>query len=227
MVVCVLLLVIGSCFMISCSGSQSSTQAPPPNPPGTVSATQVTCPAIGLPGASCYSLDISCPNIPDYTAYVKIITPPNPVGTIIFTTGGDSNTLYEQFKFGSVAVQNVVDANYEAVQLTFGMPFSDGPGWEHNVNGQGVRAAACRYAMVVQWVSQKTAGVPLCATGNSAGGQNISEGLAHYSLGNLLTFAEITSGPPINRVDHGCIDDVPPAVEYCSGADVGMGVGVQ
>ncbi len=225
MVVFVLLVVIGSCFMISCSGSQSSSSTPPP-PSGPVTAAQVPCPTAG-PGISCYSLDITCPNIPDYTAYVKIITPPNPVGTIIFTTGGDGNTLYEQFKFGSTAVQNVVNANYEAVQLTFGTPFSDGPGWEHNVNGEGVRAAACRYAMVVQWVSQKSPGVPLCATGNSAGGQNISEGLAHYSLGNLLTFAEITSGPPFNRVDHACIDDVPSAVEYCSKADVGMGVGTQ
>jgi hypothetical protein len=27
-------------------------------------------------------------------------------------------------------------------------------------------------------------------------------------------------------VDYACIDDVPPAVEYCSGSDVGMGVGL-
>jgi hypothetical protein len=171
-------------------------------------------------------LDITCPNIPDYTAYVKIIAPANPVGAVIFTTGGDGTLLYETFaKYGSATVNNVVAANYEAVELTWGAPFSNGPGWEHDVNGQGVRAAACRFAMVVQWVSQQIAGVPLCATGNSAGGQNISEGLAHYNLGNFLTFAEITSGPPFNRVDHACIDDVPPAVEYCSGADVGMGVG--
>jgi hypothetical protein len=41
-----------------------------------------------------------------------------------------------------------------------------------------------------------------------------------------LTFAEITSGPPFNRVDFACINDVLPAVEFCSGADVGMGVGL-
>jgi hypothetical protein len=198
---------------------------PAPNPPGPVTAAQVTCPTTGLGGASCYSLNITCPNITDYTAYVKIITPSNPMGTIIFTTGGDGNSLYEEFKYGAVAIQNVVAANFEAVQLTFGAPFSNGPGWEHNVNGKGVRAAACRYAMVAQWVSQQKPGIPLCATGNSAGGQNISEGLAHYNLGNYLTFAEITSGPPFNRVDWACIDNVPAAVEYCSGADVGMSVG--
>lgn len=226
-IACVLLLVIGSCCMISCSGSQSmNPKNQPPPPTGPITATQVTCPTTGLQGTSCFALDITCPNIPDYTAYVKIITPMNPVGAVIFTTGGDSNDLYEQFKYGSVAVKSVVDANYEAVQLTFGAPFSNGPGWEHNVNGQGVRAAACRYAMVVQWISRQTPGVPLCATGNSAGGQNISEGLAHYNLGSVLTFAEITSGPPFNRVDHACIDDVAPVVEYCSGSDVGMSVDI-
>jgi len=198
----------------------------PPTTTGPVTATQVACPTNGLQGTSCFALDIICPNIPNYTAYVKIIAPANPVGTVIFTTGGDGNLLYETFaKYGNVTVNNVVAANYEAVELTWGAPFSDGLGWEHNVNGQGVRAAACRFAMVVQWVSQQTPSVPLCATGNSAGGQNISEGLAHYSLGSFLTFAEITSGPPFNRVDHACIDDVPRAVEYCSGSNVGMGVG--
>jgi hypothetical protein len=223
-IVVVLLLVIGACFMISCSGSHSmSTQIPT----GPVTATQVDCPATGPQGASCMALDISCPNIPNYTAYVKIITPTNPIGTIIFTTGGGGNTLYETDTYGTTAVQNVVDAGYEAVQLTFGAPFSNGAGWEDDVNGLGARAAACRYAMVAQWLAQQTPSVPLCATGNSAGGQNIGEGLAHYGLGSYLSFAEITSGPPFSRVDLACNPTtVDPEVEPCSNATVGMSVGV-
>lgn len=225
-----LLLLLSSCLLllISCSTPHSTAaQLSPPTQTGAVNAAQVNCPTSGLQGTACYSLDITCPDIPDYTAYVKIIDPPNPpVGTVIFTTGGDGTLLYETFaKYGSVAVNNVVAANYEAVELTWGAPFSDGPGWEHNVNGKGVRTAACRFAMVAQWVNKRAAGLPVCATGNSAGGQNISEGLAHYGLGAVLTFAEITSGPPFNRVDWGCIDNVPPAVEQCSNSNVGMGVG--
>jgi hypothetical protein len=186
----------------------------------------VDCPASGLKATACYALDIACPNIPDYTAYLKIISPPSPVGTVIFTTGGNGNYLYEEYTYGGVTVLKVVNSGYSAVELTFGKPFSNGLGWEHDAGGKGVRAASCRYATVVRWVYKKTAGLALCATGNSAGGQNISEGLAHYDLGNYLTFAEITSGPPFNRVDFACINDVLPAVEFCSGADVGMGVGL-
>jgi hypothetical protein len=193
---------------------------------GTIEASTTTCPHDGLKPTACYALEISCPELPEYTAYVKVITPSRPVGTVILTTGGDVNSLYEAYAYGSSTVRNLVKAGYTTVELTFGPPFSDGPGWQWNAGGAGVRAASCRYATVVQWVAETMPGVPLCATGNSAGGQIISEGLAHYGIGNYLTFAEITSGPPFGRVDYGCIDDVSAAVEYCSGASVRMGVGL-
>lgn len=196
---------------------------------GTIKASSVACPATGLKASACYALDISCPKIPDYTAYVKIIDPPHRVaGTVIFTTNGDVNNLYENFVYGGVTVQNVLNADYEAVELTYGAPFSDSPGWQHDAEGMGVRLASCRYATVVQWIYNQgeMLGVPLCATGNSAGGQVIAEGLAHYGLGKYLTFAEITSGPPFNRVDYACIDNLAPEAEYCSGSVVGMGVGL-
>jgi hypothetical protein len=179
-----------------------------------------------LPGTSCYALAITCPGIPDYTAYVKMITPATPVGTIIFTTGGAGTDLYETSSSAPAALKSVFDANYEVVELTFGAPFSSAPGWQHDVNGLGVRAAACRYAMVVQWLAQRAPSVPLCATGNSAGGALIGEGLAHYSLGNYLKFAELTSGPPFSDVNQACDQSVPPAApEYCSGVSTGTFVG--
>jgi len=198
------------------------------DPLGTIKASPVSCPATGLRASACYALDISCPAIPDYTAYVKIIAPSRrSLGTVIFTSGGDVNALYEAYKYGSSAVRSVVNAKYTAVELTFGEPFSTGPGWQHDAGGKGVRAASCRYATVVQWIyNNQAGGAPLCATGNSAGGEIIGEGLAHYGLGNYLTSAEITSGPPFSRVDYACIDNVAPAIEYCSGANVRMGVGM-
>jgi len=195
---------------------------------GTIKASSVSCPATGLQAASCYALAITCPDIPDYTAYAKILTPSRPqVGTIIFSTGGDGNNIYEGYAYGTVTVQNVVAAGYEAAELTFGAPFSDGPGWQHDVAGMGIRAASCRYATVVKWLYDTTSSVPLCATGQSGGAQVIGEGLAHYGLGNYLKFAELTSGPPFGQETSACIDNVQPEVEYCSGTPVGMGVGLQ
>jgi len=194
---------------------------------GTIKASPVSCLASGLQATACYALNITCPEMPEYTAYAKMFIPPRPVGAIIFTTGGDVNNIYESYKYGGLAVQNVLAANYEAVELTYGEPFSDGLGWQHDAGGVGVRLASCRYATVVAWVSSQTHGVPLCATGNSGGGQVIGEGLAHYGLGNYLTFAEFTSGPPFSRVDYACMDNVAPEIEYCSGVDIGMSVGTQ
>lgn len=193
---------------------------------GTVNASPVPCPADGLQATACYALDISCPAIPDYTAYAKMFMPARPVGAIIFTIGGVANDVYESYKYGGMIVQNVTAANYEAVELTFGEPFSDSPGWQYDVSGMGVRAASCRYATVVAWVHDQMNGAPVCATGNSGGGALIGEGLAHYGLGDYLKFAELTSGPPFSRLDYGCLDTIAPATEYCSGADVGMDLGV-
>lgn len=198
----------------------------PPDALGTLVASTVACPTTGIKATACYALDITCPLVPDYTAYVKIIAPPKPVGTVILTSGGDVNDTYEDaYPYGPVTVQNIVNAKLTAVELTYGAPFSTGLGWEYDANGAGVRAAACRYATVVQWVYKRTVSVPLCATGSSAGGQIISEGLAHYGLGSYLKFAEITSGPPFGRVDYACINNVAQQVEYCSGTKIGMGVG--
>jgi len=195
---------------------------------GSIVATPAKCVGGVIKPTACYQLEISCPKIPDYTAYVKIIAPQHTAhGVVIFTSGGDVNSLYEAYTHGPDAIRQIISDRLTAVELTFGMPFYAGPGWEYNADGQGVRAAACRYATVVQWVAQTQAfGVPLCATGNSAGGQLIGEGLAHYGLSRYLSFAEITSGPPFNRVDNACLNNVTPAVEYCSNASVRMGVGI-
>src|SRR5437660_7970958 len=93
----------------SCSTTHNQPAAQPPTP-GPVQASTINCPPTGLQGTACYALDITCPNIPIYTAYAKVITPANPVGTIIFTTGGDGNYLYEQYVQGIEAVQNVVNS---------------------------------------------------------------------------------------------------------------------
>jgi hypothetical protein len=82
---------------------------------GTIKAAPVDCPTSGLKGTACYALESTCPGIPDYTAYVEIICPRRPQGTIIFTTGGDGNYLYEEYAYGAVAVQDVVSSRYCAV----------------------------------------------------------------------------------------------------------------
>jgi hypothetical protein len=195
------------------------------DPLGTLTATQVTCPNTGLTGTACYALNVSCPRIQNYTVYLKTIAPSGtPTRAVTLTQGGSAIALYENYNYGTVTIQDLVSAQFLAIEITFGNPFNTmEQGWQTKANGAGVRAASCRYATVTAWIKNNLAPqVPLCAAGVSAGSQQIAEGLAHFGLSQYLTFAELASGPPFNRTDDACIPAGRNSAEYCSGAFAGM-----
>jgi hypothetical protein len=105
-----------------------------------------------------------------------------------------------------VTIQNLLAANYTVVRLVWGGPFGNQPfGWQTGPGG--IRAAACRPATVINWVYHNLRSglsAPLCASGNSAGAEQIGLGLAHYGLGSILSMAELTVGPPFAREDYSC-----------------------
>jgi hypothetical protein len=71
----------------------------------------------------------------------------------------------------------------------------------------GVLASACRYATVNQWIYdniQANTSVPFCATANSGGAGALAYALSQYPTGNIMSMAEVTSGPPTGRLDWGC-----------------------
>lgn len=226
------LVVLADCGGSTPASSSTQTPPPPPPPPTTVTPSSISCPTTGLVGTACYSLAVTCQNLPTYTVYLKTIAPTGtPVGAVTLIMGGTSIDLYESFVNGTVTVQNLVNAGFLTVQISFAHPFTTTEsGWQTNAGGQGVRAASCRYAAVTQWIKSNLASqVPLCATGSSAGAAQIGEGLAHYGLADVLDFAELTSGPPFTRVDYACIPSLQPnpTPEFCSGANDGQAVSVK
>src|SRR3984957_16744521 len=77
----------------------------PPDALGAIQSSPTTCEG-NLTGGTCYALDITCPQLPDYTAYIKIYDPTVPViGTVLFVTGGDGTDLVEDRMYGPVVVQ--------------------------------------------------------------------------------------------------------------------------
>jgi hypothetical protein len=194
---------------------------------GTITnASAITCPN-GTPG-TCYDLTVSCPNISDLHGYLKVSTPQNSIGTVVYATGGNGTTLLETLQYGKVTIQNLLAANYTVVRLVWGGPFANQPyGWQTGPGG--IRAVACRPATVLNWVYQNLRNglsAPLCAGGNSAGGEQIGLGLAHYGLGSILSMAEVIVGPPFAREDYSCECNQPLSPGLCSSQPLTYCVGL-
>ena len=176
---------------------------------GTVSdATSITCQG-SIANGVCQQVTVSCPGVPDVYAYVKTNTPSGTsIGTVTYSTGTNGTDLYDSiFNYGSTAVQNVLNADYTTVQISWGAPFNttqvngwvDGPG--------GVLESACRIATLNQWIYtsiQNNTKLPYCATGNSGGAGALAYSINQYNNADIFSMLEITSGPPTARMDWGC-----------------------
>jgi hypothetical protein len=192
-----------------------------------------------------------CPeSIGEFAATVKINQAPNPdslMGTVFFTTGGDGSAFYdydEDFigdpscansNCGMMVVQSINTANYRTVQIDFVDPeglISEPDGWLTGPAKDGPRFLACRYATVVHAVwsllLDRDTAHPVCATGNSGGGALVAYAMTQYEMGSsslspgpTFTMAEITSGPPYGRIDHGCAGLAAPNLSVsCPAGDV-------
>ncbi len=176
---------------------------------GTVSGVSSIACQGAIKNGVCQQMTVSCSGVPDVLAYVKTNAPTGtPLGTVTYNTGTDGNGLYESiFTFGSTAVQNVLNAGFTTVQISWGTPFNQNQpdGWA--LGPGGVLASACRYATVNQWIYdniQANTNVPMCATANSGGAGALAYALSQYPTSNILSMAEVTSGPPTGRLDWGC-----------------------
>jgi len=194
----------------SLSNAQTSADmtAVTPDPLGTANASSIICKGTALPG-TCYAVAISCPNTSDLTGYVEVTYPSGtPIGTVLFSNGGNGTYLYETFTYGKMILDTVVSAGYTVADITWGTPYTtEQPhGWQTGPGG--IRAVACRYATLAQWIYTNihlaNTAAPFCATGNSGGAEVIGLAMAHYGSGSIFAMVEPTSGPPFARQDWAC-----------------------
>lgn len=229
-------LVLVASLLIACGGGGSGSgniQVPSgaPNQLGTVSSVSQlpSCPAgtQGVAGTACYDMTVSCPGVAPYTNVELKISAPSGTskGTVIYTTGGGGNQFYEdQFVYGNVALNTVINAGYTVVQTNFNstVGWLDGPG--------GPLLLSCRWATTAQWVHDNiAAGTPFCATGNSGGAGVIAYALSRYGEDSIFNYVEPTSGPPFSRIDYGCqcqrtteTSDCAGTLDTCYGTDANM-----
>jgi hypothetical protein len=218
--------------MPGCGGgtaSEATNSTPPPasypDTVGTVVATQLPdcSSANGKPGGVCWGLTVTCPQVADIDAVVKVEDPSGPsIGTVTFTNGGGAEPLYENaFIHGTDAIDMVVAAGYTAAQIAFPnhpVGFPNGGNFAGWLTGPGgPRRLACRWVTAAKWVHDniRAANTPLCTTGNSAGAAVVGYALAHYKQAALFTYVQETSGPPFTRIDHGCICTAAPVNTVC------------
>ena len=194
------------------------------DPLGKVSAVTTLPSCVGYSNwhltPACYQMTVSCPGVADITTYLKVINPSGlPSGTVLFGVGTGGSGLYDDsqtYMYGYLVVENVVNAGFNTVEVSFGGPFTSSQpnGWLQGPGG--VRRLACRYATVADWVYKNpttinpnpnntaTNSAPMCATGNSGGSAAIAYGVYEYGLASEFKMIEPTSGPVMTRIDQGC-----------------------
>jgi hypothetical protein len=188
---------------------------------------------------TCFQLAVSCPQVADFSAYLKVNGPGAPVGTVLLGTGTGGSGLYDDptaggYQNGSDVVSSLLTSGYNTVQVSFGAPFDSGStprGWLTGPGG--VRRLACRYATVADWVYNHptiiNSGVstansaPMCATGNSGGSAVIAYAVYEYGLDTEFKMIEPTSGPVMSRIDLGCSPaNSNPSLNACTGMQQDM-----
>jgi hypothetical protein len=179
-----------------------------PDPLGTANASSIACKGTVLTG-TCYAVTISCPNTSDLTGYVEVTYPAGtPIGTVLFSNGGNGTYLYETFKYGIMVLDTVVSAGYTVADITWGTPYTTQQPYGWQTGPGGIRAVACRYATLAQWIYTNihlaNTAAPFCATGNSGGAEVVGLALTHYGLGSIFALVEPTSGPPFAHQDWAC-----------------------
>ncbi|HEY3974849.1 MAG TPA: hypothetical protein VGM18_17720 [Candidatus Sulfotelmatobacter sp.] len=167
-------------------------------PLGTVEVLgSVSCPQGAATGATCHSINVICPGLPDLTATLAQTLPTvKAKGTIILMNGGGGTTF-----LNSGFANDYVTDGFRVAQLAW---TSD---WE-DTGGIGLKTAACRGATVFKFIFDKIQGgshtTAFCGQGSSGGAGALAYSLAHYGMSNYFDYVVIAGGPGVARVDYGC-----------------------
>jgi len=160
-------------------------------------------------GETCYELQVACPQVPEpERLLLRVVNPSNQVparGTIMFMSGGGGTGAWDGGAEPRRILGELRAAGFRTVILQWAGGWLTSPrGWHL---GQG--KLACRPATAARWIYDnlhtQSATTAFCATGNSGGAAQVSYMIAQYGLADILSAVVPTGGPPMSRIDLGCL----------------------
>jgi hypothetical protein len=207
-----LFLVIIGLATVPAVGQSAAERIPKVLPLGTVTVLgPATCPGGATKGATCTSVNVACPGIPDLTAILSEAIPAGTAKGTIILHSGSGGTTFLNSGFGTPYVND----GFRVVQLAWTTDWED-------TGGVGLKSASCRGATVFKYVFDNVHGgdrtTGFCAQGTSGGGAAIAYSLAQYGLANFFDYVIIAAGPGVARMDYGCDQALykGPPLDLCS-----------
>jgi len=166
-----------------------STLATAQLPIGTVTnPVSVTCKGFQK-HAVCTQYTVTCPNIAPATVVVGV----NAGGAPIFLMNGSGWTSPGSNDFAAAYIAD----GYTVIEASFTNSWElVGTGYTANVMN-----AACGPATVLSYVAN---GSRIAAQGGSAGSAALGYAMSWYGLSNLVSVAEMASGPVFSNIELGC-----------------------
>ncbi len=174
-------------------------------PLGSVTVTQATiaCPKSAAPGATCMSLSVACPDIPDLAVTIAEVAPTGtPKGTIVSHDGGSGTGFYNG-NTGDPSrgfAQSLSAKGYRYVQVAWADDWAS--------TGKGIKTAGCRPATLFRWIFDNVHGgsrtTGFCAQSASGGTAAVLYSIAAYGLKDVWDYLQLAAGPTPARLDYGC-----------------------
>lgn len=201
---------------VACGGP--TTPEPPHggSPPtgGVLGSVTLLSEADDCPSSSdaCWAVEVGCPALVEPEgARLMINEPAGAVrGTALFMTGGGGQGFWRNFGVDAARVLGELQGEgFRTVEIAWDR------GWLIGASGavEGHAALACKPATLANWIHERLQedrpDLAFCATGNSGGSAQVSYMLSHYGLDEILDLAIPSGGPPMGRMDLGCIRDDP------------------
>ena len=176
-----------------------------PLPLGTVTVTQATvaCPKSAAPGATCMSLSVACPDIPDLAVTIADVEPAGtPKGTIVSHDGGSGTGFYNG-NTGDPSrgfAQSLTAKGYRYVQVAWATT-GRRPAKGSRPRAAGRRRCSAGSSTTFTAVAARPGSARQSASGGTAA---VLYSIAAYGLKDVWDYLQLAAGPTPARLDYGC-----------------------